>query len=114
MTPSADDDFQRSIDAAASPSVAGPPQPDHRVPLAGVLLLTVGLALVTAYWLFYDETVTEFVGLGMPEEKRVVSLERMSTRLAGMIGGGVLSLLGALGSLHWRIESIAAELRRGN
>jgi len=114
MKPLAGDDFQCSIDAAASSSIARPPQPDHRLLLVGVLLLTVGLALVALYWFFYDVTVTEIVGLGTPEEKRVVSLDRMSTRSAGMIGGGVLSLLGALGCLYWRIESLAAALRRSS
>jgi len=80
--------------------------------IAGATLLVLGLAVLGFYWLLYDTAVVEHTGGGWPEERRVHTLERVSARLAGMIGGGVLSILGALLCLRGRAEPLVAPEQR--
>ena len=81
--------------------------------LAGLALLVVGLAVLGYYWFLYDTAVIEYTGGESPPERRVHNLSRVSSRLAGMIGGGVLAILGALLCVHGHAEhGVAPEPRR--
>lgn len=82
-------------------------------PLTGVALLLFGLAVLMVYWFLYDTTVTEYTGGGWSEERRVNDLGRVSDRLAGMIGGGVISIIGVLLCQRFFASPITSHERGG-